>query len=186
MFILASQSPRRHELMKRIVSHFVVEVSSIDESESLYLPPPLAVKDIAFRKGEIIAKNHPNDIVISADTIVVLDNQIIGKPKDEEDAFRILKMLSNKMHTVITAFCIFYQGKAMERSVHSQVIMNQLSNDLINKYIESKIPLDKAGAYGVQENKKFPLVKTVIGSVDNVVGFPVEEIKSDLQRSHLL
>ena len=71
MFILASQSPRRHELMKRIVSHFVVEVSSIDESESLYLPPALAVKDIAFRKGEIIAKKHPNDIVISADTIVV-------------------------------------------------------------------------------------------------------------------
>lgn len=186
MFILASQSPRRHELMKRIVSHFVVEVSSIDESESLYLPPPLAVKDIAFRKGEIIAKNHPNDIVISADTIVVLDNQIIGKPKDEKDAFQILKMLSNKMHTVITAFCIFYQGKVMERSVHSQVIMNQLSDDLIHKYIESKIPLDKAGAYGIQDNKKFPIVKTVIGSFDNVVGFPVEEIKSDLQRSRLL
>lgn len=186
MFILASQSPRRHELMKRIVSHFIVEVSSIDESESLYLPPALAVKDIAFRKGEIIAKKHPNDIVISADTVVVLDNQIIGKPKDEEDAFRILKTLSNKMHTVITAFCIFYQGKSMERSVHSQVIMNQLSDELIIKYIESKIPLDKAGAYGVQDNKKFPIVKTVIGSLDNVVGFPVEEIKNDLLRSHLL
>ena len=74
----------------------------------------------------------------------------------------------------------------MEQSVHSQVIMNQLSDDLIHKYIESKIPLDKAGAYGIQDNKKFPIVKTVIGSFDNVVGFPVEEIKIDLQRSHLL
>ncbi|HPS19322.1 MAG TPA: Maf family protein [Bacilli bacterium] len=185
MFILASQSPRRQKLMRSIASHFSVDVSQIDESKSLHLPPPLAVQDIAYRKGEAVAKNHPGDIVISADTIVVLENQIIGKPKDEDDALRILKLLSNKMHTVITAFCIFHDGTVMERSVHSQVIMNQLSDDLIKNYIRTKSPLDKAGAYGVQDNKKFPLVKSIIGSVHNVIGFPIEEIKSDLKRNHL-
>lgn len=172
--------------MKRITSNFVVEATSIDEVKSLHLPPAIAVKDIAHRKGEEIAKKHPNDVVISADTIVILDNQIIGKPKDEKDAYRILKLLSNKMHTVLTAFCIFYNGTYMERTVHSQVIMNELSDELIAKYIDSKIPMDKAGAYAVQDNKKFPIVKAVIGSVDNVIGFPVEEIKNDLVRNKLL
>lgn len=181
MIILASQSPRRQELLKEIVPSFGIEISHIDESTSLNLPPPYAVRDIAFRKGEVIASKHPEDVVISADTIVVLDNQIIGKPKDEQDAKRILHLLSGKLHTVITAFCIFHDGTSMERTVHSTVIMNDLSEELINEYVATKSPLDKAGAYGVQDNKKFHLIKSVNGSITNVMGFPVDEIKSDLK-----
>ncbi|MFA7032391.1 MAG: Maf family protein [Bacilli bacterium] len=186
MIILASQSPRRHELLKQIVPHFLIEVSHIDESTSLYLPPLLAVKDIAFRKGKEIAEKHPHDVVISADTIVVLDQQIIGKPIDEEDAKRILRLLSGKLHTVITAFCIFHDGTSMDRTVHSTVIMNKLDEKTIEAYVKTKSPLDKAGAYGVQDNASFHLIKSLNGSIHNVMGFPIEEIKSDLLINHLI
>ena len=94
MIILASQSPRRQQLMHSITDDFVVEVSHINEDSSLVLPPLEAVKDIAKRKGLDISKKHPHDLVLSADTIVVIDNQIIGKPVDEADAKRILNLLS--------------------------------------------------------------------------------------------
>lgn len=186
MIILASQSPRRQQLLKEIVPHFEIDVSHIDESTSLNLPPVFAVKDIAYRKGVDILKNHPHDVIISADTIVVINNQIIGKPSDEEDAKRILRLLSGQLHTVITAFCIFHDGTMTERTVHSQVIMNELSEALINEYVATGSPMDKAGAYGVQDNKKYHLIKSVNGSIHNVMGFPIEEIKSDLLVNHLI
>ncbi len=175
-FVLASKSPRRQELMKLISSDFIVAVEDIDEESSYKLSPILAVEDIAKRKGEAVDIHYPNDLIISADTIVVLNNQIIGKPADKSDAKRILKELSNKSHYVHTGFRIKYLNKEIVSHVTSEVIFNELSDELIDKYIASGSPLDKAGAYGVQDNKKFPIIKKVIGSVDNVIGFPVKEI----------
>lgn len=182
MIILASKSPRRKTLMSKITSDFLIEVSHIDESTSLNLPPIEAVKDIAKRKGLDIAKNHPDDIVISADTIVLIDNQIIGKPVDEKDAKRILKLLSGRTHKVITAFCLIKGNKFYEDYVISEVDMDELSEELIDAYIKSGSPMDKAGAYGAQDNEQFHVVKKVRGSKDNVIGFPTEQIKEALLR----
>ena len=182
MIVLASASPRRRELLKRIVPEFQVTTSDINEEESYVLPPLEAVLDIAKRKGLNIKDKYPNDIVITADTIVVLDNQIIGKPIDKEDAKRILKRLSNREHQVITAYCLFKNDQFIENYVISRVLFNVLSDDFIDKYVETNSPLDKAGAYGVQDNDEYPIVKAIFGSVDNVIGFPVKEIKEDLDK----
>ena len=176
-YVLASKSPRRQELMKYISSDFVVASEDIDEESSYKLSPIKAVEDIARRKGEAVDKIYPEDLIISADTIVVLEDQIIGKPVDEADAKRILKNLSGKSHYVHTGFRIKYLNKEIISHVTSEVIFNELSDELIEKYVKSGSPLDKAGAYGVQDNDKFPIIKKVIGSIDNVIGFPVKEIK---------
>ena len=181
-YVLASKSPRRQELMKLISSDFVVASEDIDEESSYALSPIKAVEDIAKRKGEAVEKFYPNDLIISADTIVVLDNRIIGKPVDKTDAKRILKGLSNKIHYVHTGFRIKYLSKEIVSHVTSEVIFNDLSDELIDKYIASGSPLDKAGAYGVQDNDKFPIIKKVIGSIDNVIGFPVKEIKEVVEQ----
>ena len=181
-YILASKSPRRRDLMKLISSDFLVAVEDIDEENSYRLSPIEAVKDIAKRKGEAVDKLYPNDLVISADTIVVLNNQIIGKPINKDDAKRILKELSNQIHYVYTAYRVKYKDKEIINYVESKVIFNQLSDELIDKYVESGSPLDKAGAYGVQDNEQFPIIKKVIGSIDNVIGFPVKEIKEDIEK----
>ncbi len=186
MFILASKSPRRKELMKDICPSFSIVISDIDESKSCHLPPLEAVIDIAYRKGEDVFKSHQNDIVISADTIVTIDNLIIGKPKDKEDAKRILKLLSGRTHHVITAYSIFSNEKVIQNHVISEVHFLELSDDLIDQYIASGSPMDKAGAYGIQDNEKFHIIDSIIGSYTNVVGFPVDEIKSDLITNHLL
>ena len=184
MYILASHSPRRKWLMERDISPlFKVVVSNADEHFPHELTDPKdIVKFIAKEKGEIVAKDYPNDIVISADTIVVLDNEIIGKPVDAEDAKRILRKLSNREHEVITAYCLFKDGKMIENHVISKVLFYPLSDELIDKYVATGSPLDKAGAYGVQDNEEFPIVKAIIGSVDNVIGFPVKEIEEDLNK----
>lgn len=179
MVVLASASPRRRELMKRITPSFEVATADIDEETSYNLPPLQAVLDIAKRKCLKVKDNYPNDIVITADTIVVLNDEIIHKPVDAEDAKNILKKLSDKTHQVITAYCINYKNKFIESYVASDVLFNKLSDKLIEDYVATGSPLDKAGAYGVQDGEKFPIVKEVIGSIDNVIGFPVEEIKRD-------
>ena len=181
-YILASKSPRRKQLMKEISPVFEVATEDIDENISYRLPPIEAVKDIAKRKGKAVDKLYPNDLVISADTIVVLDNQIIGKPIDKDDAKRILESLSNKSHYVYTAYRIKYLDQEILNYVESEVIFNKLSEELIEKYVKSGSPLDKAGAYGVQDNDEFPIIKKVIGSIDNVIGFPVKEIKEDVEK----
>ena len=176
-YVLASKSPRRKELMKLISSSFIVTSEDINEESSYKLTPIEAVKDISIRKGEAVEKSYPDDLIISADTIVVLDNQIIGKPKDEEDAKKILKLLSNKSHYVYTGFTVRYKDKKVTSVVETIVNFNELSDELIDRYVASGSPLDKAGAYGIQDNDKFPIIKNIIGSLDNVVGFPVKEIK---------
>ena len=179
MVILASASPRRQNLMHKITSDFSIITADIDEEKSYNLSPLEAVLDIAKRKGEKIKESHPHDLILSADTIVVLNNEIIHKPTDKEDAKRILRKLSNQKHQVITAYCLFLEDRFIERYVVSDVIFNELDNKLIDEYVATGSPMDKAGAYGVQDNERFPIIKEVIGSIDNVVGFPVKEIKED-------
>ena len=143
------------------------------------------VSDIAHRKCQKISKDHPTDLVIAADTVVVIGNEIIGKPKDKEDAFRMLRKLSGNIHYVYTAYEISKGDKVVPGIVETKVLFNDLSDDLINSYIASGSPLDKAGAYGYQDNDQFPIVKKINGSITNVIGFPVEDIKEDLKKFSL-
>ena len=168
--------------MERDISPlFKVVVSNADEHFPHELTDPKdIVKFIAKEKGEIVAKDYPNDIVISADTIVVIDNKIIGKPKDKDDAYRMLRMLSNREHVVYTGYAIFSKDKIINKVVATKVLFNDLSDKFIYDYIATGSPMDKAGAYGYQD-KDFPVVKQVTGSIENVIGFPTKEIKKDLE-----
>lgn len=187
MIILASQSPRRQQLMKQdITTDFKVVISDVNEDVDPTLSPLEAVQVIAKRKGDKIHQEYPHDVVISADTIVVIDNKIIGKPVDKEDAKRILKLLSNREHEVITAYCIYKNDLFIEDYVSSFVQFNDLSEELIDSYIASGSPMDKAGAYGMQDNNDFKIVKSYKGSAKNIIGFPSEEIKEALKRGKLL
>lgn len=180
--ILASASPRRKELMKEISSDFLVVPSNIDEDAIKANSIREKVALIAHNKGISIKKDYPEDVVISADTIVVLDNEVIGKPKDEEDAIRILKKLSGSTHEVLTAYSIFYKDEEIQNIVSSFVTFNVIDDEIINEYVASKSPLDKAGAYGVQDNDKYHFIKETKGSMDNIIGFPVKEIKESLKK----
>ena len=181
MIILASKSPRRRELMKQITPLFDVFDSDIDEDKYRSLPPIEACKAISYHKALVAKEKFMDDTIVSADTIVVLDKKIINKPKNKRDAYDILKKLSNKTHEVITAFTIMKGGLDVTNIVISKVVFNDLSDELINDYIASGSPLDKAGAYGIQDNERFPIVKSYEGSYDNIVGFPVKEIKETLE-----
>ncbi len=183
MYILASQSPRRKWLMERDISPlFKVVISNADEHFPHELTDPKdIVKFIAKEKGEIVSRDYPNDIVISADTIVVIDNKIIGKPKDKDEAYKMLRMLSGRYHKVYTGYAIFKEDKIINKVVESKVLFNELSDKFIYDYIATGSPMDKAGAYGLQD-KDFPVVKEVIGSIENVIGFPTAEIRKDLEQ----
>ena len=185
MVILASASPRRKKLMKEeLFPSFTIIVPEIDESLSFINHTDVRdiVKDIAIRKCHKVSNDHPHDLVIAADTVVVIDNQIIGKPKDAKDAYRMLKMLSGKTHYVYTGYAINKDDKLISGVVKTEVLFNELSDELINNYIASGSPLDKAGAYGYQDNQDYHLIKKIIGSHHNVIGFPTEEIKEDINK----
>lgn len=185
MVILASASPRRKELMKKdICSSFKIVVSDIDEDLSFknHHEPIDIVKDISLRKCLKVAEAYPHDLVIAADTIVVIDHEIIGKPKDKDDAYLILKKLSGREHFVYTGYALKQEDKLVQGIVKSEVLFNNLTDDLIYRYIASGSPLDKAGAYGLQDNQEFPIVKKTSGSLTNIIGFPTAEIKNDLQK----
>ena len=187
MVILASASPRRKKLMKDLFPSFSIIVPEIDESLSFKNHHNVIdiVKDIATRKCQKVSTEHPSDLVIAADTVVVIDNEIIGKPKDAKDAFNMLKKLSGKTHYVYTAYAINKDNHMIVNTVETEVLFNELSDELINSYIATGSPLDKAGAYGYQDNDQYPIVKKINGSYHNVIGFPVEEIKEDLKKFSL-
>ena len=186
MIVLASGSPRRKKLMQEEISScFKIVIPEIDESLSFktYKDARAIVKDIAKRKCLAVVKDYPDDLLIAADTIVVINKNIIGKPKDKKDAYRVLKMLSNKKHYVYTGYAIHQKEKLIIGVTKSTVYFNDLSDELINSYIASGSPMDKAGAYGYQDNQDFALVKKIDGSISNVIGFPLEDIKLCLKNN---
>lgn len=171
--ILASNSPRRKELLENAGVNFKVIPSSFVEPENTNLPPCKYAEFLAYNKALSVFNEH-GGVVIGADTIVVLGDEILGKPKDENDAFRMLKSLSNKTHSVITGFSVITEEKTYTSYDETKVTFKNLSPTLINEYIKTGSPLDKAGAYGIQD--KILLVDKVVGDYDNVVGLPTYKI----------
>lgn len=175
--VLASGSPRRKSLLKALGIEFQVDPSGIVESgaiaESVDTPAETAGR-FARMKAESTSVRHPYAWVLGADTIVVLDGRIFGKPSDRSDAVRMLGELSGRQHEVITALCLFGPGSELHRSdsVVSKVLFRELSEREIEDYVETSEPMDKAGAYGIQ-GIGATLVSSVVGSYTNVVGLPL-------------
>ncbi|MBO5851356.1 MAG: septum formation protein Maf [Clostridia bacterium] len=171
--ILASNSPRRKQLLEDAGLTFSVIPSNFNESENDGLSPQIYSQRLAENKAKSVY-NGNDCAVIGADTIVCLNGEILGKPKDKKDAINMLKKLSGKKHLVITGYAVIINGKMISGHEETEVEFNELSSSLISEYVESGLPLDKAGAYGIQDG--YPLVKNVKGSYDNVVGLPVNKI----------
>ena len=185
-FILASGSPRRKELLELMGLEFKVIVSQADEdSVSKDLKPELYVQELALLKASATAKEvlrNKNAVIISADTIVTLDGQILGKPKDEDDAFNMLSKLSGCEHEVYTGYCVMRisDGKAVCGKVRTKVKFKDLSDDKIRGYINSGEPMDKAGAYGIQGLGSL-LIEKIDGDYFNVVGLPISALADTLE-----
>jgi septum formation protein len=172
--ILASNSPRRRELLRQIGLTFTIDPADVDEQVLQGESPETYAVRVAVDKARVAATRADHGIVIAADTIVVLNDMILGKPVDVSDAERMLSMLSGRMHRVITGLAIVNaeNGRTLTRSAITRVWFRQLSSDEIASYAKSKEPLDKAGAYGIQE-KGALLVERIEGCYFNVVGLPL-------------
>lgn len=177
--ILASNSPRRKELLEKNGIDFVVKPADIDETMDQNKSPKENVLAVSMKKCMAISKDYPNEEILAADTIVVLDNKIYGKPKNAEDAYQMLKKLSGKTHEVITGVAIYKDGKYVNFDVVSKVTFKELTNEEIYAYIKTKEPLDKAGAYAIQ-GKGLKLIKGYSGELENIIGLPVKEVLEKL------
>lgn len=179
--VLASASPRRKELLKEIISEFEIIPSAFDESGvDISAPYPL-VERLAQGKAEEVALRKENEgkIVLGSDTVVAYGSEVLGKPQDEKDAERMLKLLSGKKHSVFTGVCfaLAKEGKILfeKRAVaETEVHFLDLTEEFIQSYIQTGSPMDKAGAYGIQDGG---LVDKIEGSYSCVVGLPVELVK---------
>ncbi|NJE10755.1 Maf-like protein [Thermococcus sp. MAR1] len=171
MLVLASASPRRREILARFLDKFEVIPSRASEECDLENPAEYAL-ELARRKAWEVYE-RVGGTVIGADTVVSIDGKILGKPKDEGDAFRMLKLLSGRVHRVTTGYCIIHGGKEISGSVITEVKFRELDDELIWAYIETGEPMDKAGAYGIQ-GKAGLFVEWIKGDYYNVVGFPLE------------
>jgi len=178
--ILASQSPRRVELLKTIIKNFQVIPSNIDETCKSNLSPEENAVFLSRKKAAWVSKDHPHSLVIGADTLVVLENKIIGKPVDTEDACQILYRLSGREHKVITGVAIIHSKTISSFSI-SRVRIKHLTQSEIISYVDSGEPMGKAGAYAIQGQGSF-LVESYEGSYSNIVGLPVDMLKILLKK----
>jgi len=181
---LASKSPRRKKLLKQIGFNFktfsVDTIEEIIDGES----PAKTVKRLAQEKMEAAEKKVRDGIILTADTIVVLNNQIIGKPKNKKSAFEILKRLSGNSHLVYTGFCVksIPENKIITTYEKTTVQFRTLSDSEIKDYIDGGSPMDKAGAYGIQDDYGAVFVCKIVGCYYNVVGLPISKVFDTLKQ----
>lgn len=184
--ILASQSPRRKKLLEQIGLSFEVFPSNAEEISS-QSDPALLVEELALLKAEDISTKHPDCFIIGSDTVVVHQDQIIGKPKDKKEAFEILSSLSNSSHSVFTGVAFVKSDKSgrilNKITFHEQtkVTFSALEEADIKAYIETGNPMDKAGAYGIQDDLGALFVEGIEGDYYNVVGFPLNRFYRELK-----
>ena len=172
--VLASKSPRRSEILKNAGIDFTVRVADADETIPEGTKPEDAVVFLAARKA-LAVERADDETVLGADTIVVLDDKILGKPKDREDAYNMIKNLSGRVHSVFTGVCAVGNGMSLTFAEETKVEFYPLTEDEINEYIGTDEPYDKAGAYGIQGlASKF--IRGIQGDYFNVVGLPVSSV----------
>ena len=174
--ILASQSPRRQELLQRVVSEFDCIPADIDETMDLTKDLGEEVKKVSYTKAMTILKQYPECIVIGSDTSVILDNVPLGKPKNKEEARRMLEGLQGRSHEVYTGLAVVSSKKTCVTLEKVKVTFSSMSKEEIEVYLNTEEPYDKAGAYAIQGIfSKY--IDHYEGSYDTVVGFPIEQVK---------
>ncbi len=179
--ILASGSPRRKELFETLNIPFDIKVSNVDESLDANLSICENIEALSFRKALAVFKENKDSVVIGSDTVVVINGEVLGKPKNEENASVMLHKLSNKTHQVITAVSIISATKSETYSIVSDVTFNQMSDEEIIDYINTKEPFDKAGGYAIQGyGARF--IKEIKGDYYAIVGLPVSSLYQRIQK----
>ncbi|TDT69118.1 septum formation protein [Hypnocyclicus thermotrophus] len=183
--ILASKSPRRKEILEKIFKNIDIKTKEVEEvsDKNDVLEQ---IMDIANKKAIEVAKQNKTSYILAADTVVVYDNMVLGKPQNKEEAKKYLKMLSGNTHNVITAYSFLNIEKNIKILNYeiTKVTFKKLDNELIKWYINQGEPLDKAGAYGIQEKGNL-LVEKIEGDFYNVMGFPLSKFVSDLREKLL-
>ena len=173
-FILASQSPRRLKLLEQLGLHPEVIPSTLSEDFDSSLSIEENIRSFAELKATAVSENIDNGIIVGADTVVILDEEVLGKPVDPAEASKMLRKLSGKMHRVLTAFCVYAtpEKRSFTDAETTNVYFKQLSDNVIERYISIEQPFDKAGAYGIQDRTAV-FVEKIEGSYENVMGFPL-------------
>lgn len=184
--ILASQSPRRKQLLELAEIAFEIRVADIDETPPPGMPGEQVPEHLAREKAAVIAQNNPNSIIIAADTIVLLDNEILGKPVNEEDAVAILKKLSGRMHEVVSGVCIQQRNNIDSFSAVTEVYFRSLTEEQIRHYVANYHPYDKAGAYAIQEWIGMIGIEKINGDYYNVMGLPIGQVVEHLHNLQVL
>lgn len=182
--ILASGSPRRKELLSTLIKDFEIIVSDFEETIDSNKPLEEEIKRLAYGKAKSVFTNNQDALVIGSDTIVTIDNKVLGKPKTFEHAIEMLKELSGKKHKVITGVCIYTKDKVDTFAVVSDVYFDELTDKEIEDYVLTKEPLDKAGAYAIQGlGSKF--INRIDGDYYAIMGLPVNELYKHLKQYNL-
>ena len=179
-YVLASASTSRRDILMNLGINFEQIVSDVDETVPTGKDPAEAAVELARAKAQAVLEKRPDSCVIGADTIVVVDGEVLGKPKDEGDAYRMLKLLSGRTHTVMTGVCVLYNHQERSFVQKTEVKFYDLTEEQIDRYILSGEPLDKAGAYGIQ-GLGCVLVESINGDYFNVVGLPMARLHRELE-----
>ena len=182
MIILASNSPRRKELLRGLGVDFkVLVMPNIDESYPDDLPADNVAEYVAVKKAAAYEVKGTDNVVLTADTVVVCDSLVMGKPHDEEDAYKMLRQLSGKTHQVYTGVCLKHERYERHFCVCTDVTFKELLDEEIWHYVKTFKPFDKAGAYGIQEWIGYIGITGIRGSYYNVMGLPVQRIYAELR-----
>jgi septum formation protein len=186
-FILASASPRRRELLGALIPDFEIIPSDIDEEPLDRESPENHVLRLSREKALAVSRTHPGRWVLGADTVVVIDGKMLGKPATPAEARRMLGMLSGREHTVITGFALVKEGEGVvaNEAVHSGVLFKDITEDEMEWYTHTSEPYDKAGGYAVQGKASF-FIKEIRGSHTNVIGLPLSEVVTAMERAGAL
>lgn len=178
--ILASASPRREELLKKITDDFIIVPAQIDEAVPDFIPALQYAEFLAVQKARAVALQNPDAVVIGCDTAVIADGVVLGKPKNKEQATEMIQCLSGKEHQVITGCALFYGEKSISFSEETKVRFYSLTESEISDYVQTDEPYDKAGGYGIQGAGAL-LISGINGDYYNVVGLPVAKLSRVLQ-----
>jgi len=178
--ILASSSPRRQYLMREAGFVFEVEKPDVDESFPDTLPVDQVARYLALKKAEYFRKVLQNEIIVTADTVVILNNTILNKPSDKQEAVKMLTMLSGNTHLVMTGVCILSSDKEESFDDTTEVTFKSLSQQEIEFYVDHYKPFDKAGAYGAQDWIGMVAIEKIVGSYFNVMGLPIHKVYQHL------
>ena len=180
--VLASASLRRQAILKKAGIPFIVDPSDIEEDLNKDLPPHELARFLSKKKAQAVAKRHTNRLILGADTLVVHHGRILGKPKNHGEAHNMLMKLNGSAHQVITGFTLIntHGGRMLSHSVETIVIFKKTTSDDIAAYVATGEPLDKAGSYAIQGKGKF-FVDHIEGSLTNVIGLPIKDVREALK-----